>query len=238
MFDDMDMEAPRRKRLTRVEAKARTRQLLLDAAAQTFARKGFAGASVEEIAESAGFSIGALYSNFANKEELFLELAATYNSDRVAKAANAVLESEAGDEDPVNEVGRILIDAADKNSEFALLQAEFWLYAVRNPKVLDTIAERMREPRQALERLVATVLEGMRTPPEADARSVATVVAAVFDGLIRQRRLDPESVSEDLFGLVMRWLFAGIDADGAARPPRKGRARSASKAPTSTRGAR
>ncbi|HTZ25378.1 MAG TPA: TetR family transcriptional regulator, partial [Streptosporangiaceae bacterium] len=46
-----------RKRLTRAEAKARTRELLLDAAARTFARKGFAGASVEEIAEDAGFTV-------------------------------------------------------------------------------------------------------------------------------------------------------------------------------------
>lgn len=238
MVNDMDTDAPRPKRLTRAEAKARTRQLLLDAAAQAFARKGFAGASVEEIAESAGYSIGALYSNFGNKEDLFLELAATYNSDRVAKAADAVLESGAGNEDTVKQVGRILIDTADKNSEFALLQAEFWLYAVRNPKILDTIVERMREPRQALEHLVATALEDVRTPPEADPRSVATVVAALFDGLVRQRRLDPDSVSEDLFGLVMRWLFAGIDADGAARPGRKGRARGAGKAPTPTRRAR
>ena len=66
--------APRRQRLTRAEAKARTRQQLLDAAARTFARKGYAGASVEEIAESAGYSTGALYSNFASKEQLFLEL--------------------------------------------------------------------------------------------------------------------------------------------------------------------
>lgn len=54
---------PRPKRLTRAEAKARTRELLLDAAAETFARKGYDGASVEEIADKAdkaGYSIGAL----------------------------------------------------------------------------------------------------------------------------------------------------------------------------------
>ncbi|WP_406205631.1 TetR family transcriptional regulator [Streptomyces decoyicus] len=58
---------PRAKRLTRAEAKARTRELPLDAAAETFARKGYDGASVEEIADSAGYSIGALYFNFGGK---------------------------------------------------------------------------------------------------------------------------------------------------------------------------
>ena len=72
--DSDNDEKPRR--LTRAEAKARTRRRLLDAAARTFARKGYAGASVEEIAEAAGYSIGALYSNFGGKEELFLELMA------------------------------------------------------------------------------------------------------------------------------------------------------------------
>jgi AcrR family transcriptional regulator len=79
-----------RRRLTRAEAKARTRQLLLEAAASVFASKGFAGASVEEIAEAAGFSIGAVYSNFGSKEELFLELSQAYRSDLIAEAAALV----------------------------------------------------------------------------------------------------------------------------------------------------
>jgi AcrR family transcriptional regulator len=79
-----DAAAPRRQRLTRAEAKARAREQLLDAAAPTFARKGYAGASVEEIAESADYSIGALYSNFGSKEQLFLELMAARGERRVA----------------------------------------------------------------------------------------------------------------------------------------------------------
>ena len=56
-----------RARLSKAEAKARTRELLLSAAARTFAKKGFAGASVDEIAEAAGYTVGALYSNFGSK---------------------------------------------------------------------------------------------------------------------------------------------------------------------------
>ncbi|MGC7194485.1 helix-turn-helix domain-containing protein, partial [Mycobacteroides abscessus subsp. abscessus] len=65
-----------KKRLSRAEKRVQTRQRLLDAAAETFARKGFATASLDEIAEAAGFSIGAVYSNFASKDDLFAQLMA------------------------------------------------------------------------------------------------------------------------------------------------------------------
>src|SRR5438552_3631727 len=61
-------------RLTREQSKANTRERLLDAARSVFARSGFHGASVEEIASRAGYSTGALYSNFDGKEDLFLVL--------------------------------------------------------------------------------------------------------------------------------------------------------------------
>src|SRR5476651_1230221 len=61
-------------RMTREQSRANTRERLLAAARIVFARSGFHGASVEEIASEAGFSTGALYSNFEGKEDLFLVL--------------------------------------------------------------------------------------------------------------------------------------------------------------------
>src|SRR5437016_14256616 len=61
-------------RMTREQSKANTRERLLAAARRVFASSGFHGASVEEIASMAGFSTGALYSNFDGKEDLFLVL--------------------------------------------------------------------------------------------------------------------------------------------------------------------
>jgi len=206
-----------RRRLSRAEAKARTRRLLLEAAAQTFARKGFTGASVEEIAEAAGFSIGAVYSNFGNKEELFLELSSSYNRDRITEASAALLEEGVSAPDAVREVSRLVAEAADKDADFALLQAEFWLYAVRNPQVLERMATRMREPREALENLVGQLLERRQAPAGATPDGVATVVASLFEGLVRQRRIDPGQVPDDLFGAALRWLFLGIAADGEAK---------------------
>ena len=193
-------------RLSRAEAKARTRERLLDAAARVFAQKGFAGASVDEIAEAAGYSIGAVYSNFGSKDRLFVELLRERASDRVTRAAQIMADSEP--DEVRRELGRWVIDVADKDTDFALLQAEFWLYAVRNPELMDVYAERMREPRRLLTELV-----GRAVPDPGRADELAAMVIALFQGLVRQRRVDPDSVPEELFGRALRWLFTGAQAD-------------------------
>src|SRR5690348_12449435 len=134
--------APRRQRLTRAEAKARTREQLLGAAARIFAKKGYAGASVEEIAESAGYSIGALYSNFASKEELFLELMAARSSDRLTALADLL---GADDARPIQMLARRLERNAEPDSDLMALRAEFWLYAVRHPEAMGALTAQRRE---------------------------------------------------------------------------------------------
>jgi hypothetical protein len=79
---------------SRAEKKAETRQRLLDAAGRVFARRSFHGASVDEIAEEAGFSKGAVYSNFASKEDLFLALLERRIDERIKEIAR-VVESDA-----------------------------------------------------------------------------------------------------------------------------------------------
>jgi AcrR family transcriptional regulator len=209
---DSGRDSVPRRRLSRAEAKARTRELLLQAAARTFARKGFAGASVEEIAEAAGFSVGALYSNFGGKEDLFLALSEAYRGDLIAAAGDTVRSAEPGGGD----LGRLLVDAAEKNLDFALLHSEFWLYAARNPDVRQAMSDRTDAPRQSLEALVGAELRRRGAPPEVTAESVAAVIAALFEGLVRKRLIDPGSVPDDLFGQALRWIFTGISAGPAA----------------------
>ncbi|MBO2458812.1 TetR/AcrR family transcriptional regulator [Actinomadura violacea] len=207
----MDSESDGKpKRLTRAEAKARTRRLLLDAAARTFARKGYAGASVEEIAEAAGYSIGALYSNFGGKEELFIELMVGGAKARVERGGQVFAAVEAGTEDPVTALGRFLMETSDKDDDLALLQAELWLYAMRNPGMRDRLAAAQRESREALEGVMEAVLARVGASGAVPAPAVATVASAMFQGLVRQRRLDPSSVPDDLLRQAMRWLFIGI----------------------------
>ena len=197
-------------RLTRAEAKARTRERLLDAAARVFAQKGLAGASVDEIAEAAGYSIGAVYSNFGGKEQLFVELLKERANDRVTRAAEIV--ADAAPAEAQRAFSQLVIEVADKDADFAPLQAEFWLYAVRNPELMDAYAERMREPRDLLTELIAR-----STPDPGRAGELSTIVIALFQGLVRMRRVDPDSVPDELFGRALRWLFTGALADEEPR---------------------
>jgi AcrR family transcriptional regulator len=69
-----DATPPRPRRLSRSEAQAITRRRVLEAAAEVFGEKGFRAASLTDVAERAGHTIGAVYSNFASKDELFRAL--------------------------------------------------------------------------------------------------------------------------------------------------------------------
>jgi AcrR family transcriptional regulator len=209
------------KRLTRAEAKAQTREKLLNAAAHIFARKGYAGASVEEIAESAGFSVGAIYSNFGGKEELVSELLATHASGQVADAGRMLANIDSGAEEPIVALGNLLAAAADKDNDFALLQAELWLYAVRNPKMMDTMTERMRESHTGLRNLMQTALTRIDRQDDVSADDLATIVMALFQGLIRQRRINPDQISNEILTDALHWLFAGIAAKGKPTDTKK-----------------
>jgi AcrR family transcriptional regulator len=207
-----DTESPRR-RLNRAEAKARTRQLLLDAAARTFAAKGYAGASVEQIAEEAGFSIGALYSNFAGKEDLFLALMTDRARNRVSDTAEVIGQDYPTAAAAWTALGQQMVDVADKDFDLAPLQAEFWLYAIRHPEVMETFAAQIHDRRGPLRELIAAGLaeDGGDYPADLPGR-LAIVISALFQGMVRQRRIDPANVSAELYGDALRWLFTGVHA--------------------------
>jgi len=78
------MEPGTRRRLTREEARQQTRERLLDAAADVFKRLGYHGASLEAVAEAAGYTKGAVYSNFDTKADLFQALLDRYVQAEIA----------------------------------------------------------------------------------------------------------------------------------------------------------
>ncbi|MET0187825.1 MAG: TetR/AcrR family transcriptional regulator [Pseudonocardia sediminis] len=200
--------------MSRAESKARTRAALLDAAERIVARKGYAGAGVDEIAAEAGYSVGALYSNFRNKEELLVALVADRSHTHVADTAELLADGAVTD--PMPALNRQLARVADAE-DLTLLQSELWAYAVRNPDVRDRIAAQLRGPHDA----VAALLGEQRARDDeqwaAGDDEIATVVLALFGGLVRQRRLDPGSVPDDLYGRALTWLFDGLSRHGESR---------------------
>jgi AcrR family transcriptional regulator len=209
----MEADEPRSRRLTRAEAKARTRALLLAAAGQVFAQKGFAGASVDDIAQRAGFTTGALYAHFGSKDELFVELLRTRSGLRLSEAVAIVSEPHESVGATRSALARLLLDVADEDRDMAPLQAEFWLYAIRRPEFREPLAAQFRAHRDELAGALAGRPGKRNDREDVDFGAVATVLLALFQGLVQLRRADPALVPEDLYDTAIRWLFKGMKAD-------------------------
>lgn len=203
-----DDQKPRR--LTRAESKELTRKRLLDAAAQTFARRGYAAASVEEVAEAAGFSIGAVYSNFGSKDELFAALMQDRAVDHIGEVAHILDTSDAQSVDPMQALGRMLIAIADKDIDVAVLRTEFWLHAVRNPELMQIEAQSSARTLEGVREVVSKMLKDNNVDDSVSVDDFATTTLALFSGLIRQRRIEPDRVSDEMFGQALRWQIAGM----------------------------
>ena len=215
-----------RKRETRAEKQARTRAELIAAAARVFARRGYNGASVEEIGEEAGYSHGALYSNFEGKAELFLAVFEDYMAERVRElaATQAGLPEDA----PLEVRARALADqwmerfANDRES--VVLHMEFIVHANRTPELAERFGTRSAAMREAIAHYIAQYQEeaGVELPLPAD--DVALILRALGIGLAVEALVSPDGVDEDLYGdfveqLVTLWRERGA-ASGRGRAKR------------------
>ncbi|HLL62878.1 MAG TPA: helix-turn-helix domain-containing protein [Propionibacteriaceae bacterium] len=118
--------------------RAQTQERLMAAAVRVFAERGIIGASVEEICEAAGFTRGAFYSNFADKDELVLALIRQTIRTQVSAAEQAIARMKAAPNklDAADLVGFTLTAFTESGSgsrETLLTERELLLYAARQP---------------------------------------------------------------------------------------------------------
>jgi AcrR family transcriptional regulator len=203
-------------RMTREQSKANTRERLLGAARSVFAAGGYHGASVEEIASKAGFSTGALYSNFDGKEDLFLVLMEREIDEHAREIADAVAAG-ASIADWATGGARQWMRIIEREPEVLLLFMEFWAYGVREAQVRPKVAARFAQVRELLTRLIDDGVRAFDLVLEIPAEQLAVAIDALADGIARQKLADPEAVPDDLMGRVLALLLAG-----ATRPARTG----------------
>src|SRR6266511_1029440 len=174
------------RRLRREEQQAVTRAQILDAAERIFARDGFRGASVEAIAEEAGFSHGAIYSNFKGKEDLFLVLVEERIDARLAKVYEAADAELSRGVEPL-EAARAFVAMLNQEREVYLLLVDFWNQAVRDP----TAAGRFAERHARLRALIGRIVEGIARDTGAELTlprdQVATALIALANGFTIER---------------------------------------------------
>src|ERR1700684_4315001 len=141
------------RRLTRAEKQAETRARLIQAAASVFALRGFQAATVEEIAEEAGYSHGAVYSNFEGKEELFLAVFEQYMTQRVEEVTLAS-EIEGSFAERARAGADQWMQRFSQDRPTFLLHLEFMIHAARNPHLSEQLGERMAALRLEIERYI------------------------------------------------------------------------------------
>jgi AcrR family transcriptional regulator len=203
------------KRLTRAEQQAETRRRLLESGEDVFRRRGFSGSSVEEIAETAGFSRGAFYSNFDSKEALFIELLHKRAYDEFTRMLQRTPQADSPRE-------QMLANARELARRYEHGQRwlfELWLeclaHAARHPEFASLPATFWRGSR----RLIADQIEaayaaaGEELPIEA--RHLATAMTALDIGLAVQNLVDPDEVPLDLYPRLYDLLFGPLAPDAA-----------------------
>jgi AcrR family transcriptional regulator len=198
-------------RLTRAAKQAQTRTQLIEAAASVFARRGFQAATIEEIAEEAGYSHGAVYSNFAGKEDLFLAVFEQYMSQRVAEVARAAeIEGSFAERARAGADQWMQRFAGDRDT--FLLHLEFMIHAARNPHLSEQLGQRMAALRLEIERQLSSreaLSDGALPLPAAD---LALILRALGIGLAVEALNQPGDVNRRLYGDFVALVAGLLDA--------------------------
>jgi AcrR family transcriptional regulator len=207
------MPAPR---LSREEKRAETRAALVRSAADVFARRGFHAASVDEIAENAGYSVGALYSNFERKEDLLLAAIEQNVSDWTRLFADHFRA--AGDlRGGGPAIAEAWIAGVSAEPKPFLLWVELWAYAVRTGRLREELAVRSRAIRDLFTEMMRESADRAGvTLPEGLAEELGAVFDALGLGLAMRRLLDPGAVPDGFFGDASSRIIAAVLPDVAS----------------------
>jgi AcrR family transcriptional regulator len=200
----------RARRLTRTEQQAQTRARLIEAAAKVFARRGYQAARVEEIAEEAGYSHGAVYSNFEGKADLFLAVFEEYMAERVRELAQtqAALAEDAPLEARARALADQWMDRLARDRESVTLHMEFIAHADRDPELARRFGTRSMAMREAVARYIAHYQQEAGLELAMDVDDLALVLRALGIGLAIESLVSPDTVRHDLYGDFVELLIS------------------------------
>jgi AcrR family transcriptional regulator len=188
-----------RRRLTQAEKREANRTRILQAARKVVGRRGYHGATIEEIADDAGLSNGAVYYNFANKEELFFTLLETWRAELIDDVENAVGRSDRATTDgQVHEEVRRVVKTLERGREWRLLLLEFVTYASRNPKFRARFVSGRQKFKTALTNALDDFIAAFDLEPIVPPEQLAVLVTALVNGLAVEELTEPGAVADGL----------------------------------------
>jgi AcrR family transcriptional regulator len=186
--------------MTRAQSKQHTRAAVLAAAREVFARDGFHGATLDRVAEQAGFTKGAVYSAFDSKADLFL---AVYEA-RVAERSVRAREPHDGLEESVRAAAEEWREIMREQRDWSAALTEFWVHASRDPHLRERFGAAHRAWRTTIAAAIedAAAAEGRELP--ASGEHLATMILALGNGLVLENLLGDDQ--SDLLEFVVARL--------------------------------
>jgi AcrR family transcriptional regulator len=207
VHDVSSTERPRR--LTREQQRRQTRERLLSSALEVFEARGYAESSLEEIAERAGHTRKAIYSNFSGKDELLLEIMERRFQSHIERIEE-LLNEETSPERKTLDVGSLFADYLSQERAWRKLFHEFCSVASRDEKIGSRFRACYRARKQIIVRLVESEVGRRGIELTAPTERLVMGVFALFTGLSVEKMIDPEEVDEALFGEMLGLLAISV----------------------------
>lgn len=196
-------------RLSRAEQRERNRARLLDAAERVFAQRGYRVATVDDVASAAGLTKGAVYSQFASKQELF----AAAVERRYRERAEAFVAAMSGPAPLADRAALAALDFAgsvEDGVDWALLFLEAWAEMLRTPEFGDDLRRIDAQMRATIAEVVERAMAEQGLVLDLPAEAVAEMVMAATHGFGVQHRLAPASAPAELFAELSGTLLLGL----------------------------
>lgn len=201
----------------RGERKAQTRAALLGAAARVYARRGFAGATLDEVAAEAGYSKGAVYGHFGSKENLLLALMGEHLLEEVAEQMALFDRGRRTWERPLRGSERWM-EQLDEDPDAFRLFVELWSYAQRDERLREGLADGLGLLRRMFAGFAAASAAdaGFDSLPAAD-DAFADAALGLGMGLAMVKLIDADAAKPSLLGAVLSLLIQGLESSPEAR---------------------
>ena len=193
-----------KQRMSRKENQVQTRERLLDAGLEVFSRRGYYAASVDEIAAEAGFSKGAVYSNFSSKEDLFLALI-DRRFVRDAQGYPRIINFMAGGVEI--EKGPGFKEIVMQDHTWNMLMLEFFLYAMRDETNREKLATRLEQLRKVMEENLAASYAQMGKKPLLPIKDLPWSVFSLGIGMMLQFYIDPDGLPKGVYERALQHLL-------------------------------
>jgi AcrR family transcriptional regulator len=204
-------------RLNRAEQAARNRALVLDAARRVFLARGYHGATLEQIADEAGFSTGVVYSQFDSKADMFLALLEARIAERAAE--NARMAGSLADRGGLQAFLDHLARGDQATPGWLLLVIEFRVHAARDPVLARRYAAAHARTVEALAGLLEPVSTQDGAAPAVAPRRLAELMLALSAGSTLEQAASPDALGGPQLAAQLAQVL-----DPLVRPPAPERA--------------